>query len=270
MKAEFVSANIERFSGFAAVYDSYRPAPPAAIVDLLIQLAGGGTPSLVADIASGTGLSTLIWARRAADVIGIEPNSDMRAEAERHAAAANAPIRFNEGLSSATGLGDGCADIVTVSQALHWMEPEPAFAEIARILRPGGVFAAYDCDWPPTLNWEAEQAYLRCLARAAQVERERGHSSDVRKWGKSGHRERIAKSGRFRYVTEVVMHSVESGGAERLVGVALSQGVVESSLRRGVREDEVGITELRKELRRILGDSVVPWHWSYRVRIGIK
>ena len=66
------------------------------------------------------------------------------------------------------------------------------------------------------------------------------------------------------------MHSIESGGAERLVGVALSQGVVESSLRRGVREDEVGITDLRTELRAILGDSIIPWYWSYRVRIGIK
>ena len=40
------------------------------------------------------------------------------------------------------------ADIVTCSQSFHWMEPEPTLAEIARILRPGGVFAAYDYDWP--------------------------------------------------------------------------------------------------------------------------
>lgn len=269
MKAEFVSANIDRFSGFAAVYDSYRPAPPAAIPGLLIQLAGGKTPSLVIDIASGTGLSTMIWNGRAAEVIGIEPNPDMRAEAERRAGSA-ASIRFRDGLSTATGLGDGCADIVTVSQALHWMEPEPTFAEIARILRPSGVFAAYDCDWPPTLNWEAEDAYIRCLKRAAEVERERGYVKGVHKWGKSGHRERIANSGRFRYVTEAVMHSIDSGGAERLVGVALSQGVVESSLRRGVGEDEVGISELRRDLDRIMGDSIVPWYWSYRVRIGIR
>lgn len=269
MNPGFLSANIDRFSGFAAVYDSYRPTPPQAILDLLMQLAGGHPPSLVVDIASGTGLSTLIWARRAARTIGVEPNAEMRAEAERRTAA-GVPMNFRQGLSSATGLGDGCADIVTVSQGLHWMEPEPTFAEIARIMRPGGVFAAYDCDWPPTLNWEAEQAYLRCLARAEQVERERGHSREVRKWNKSGHLERIAKSGQFRYVKEVVAHSVEAGGAERLLGIALSQGVVESSLRRAVPEDEVGITELRRELRTILGDSIVPWYWRYRVRIGLK
>ena len=34
-------------------------------------------------------------------------------------------------------------------QALHWMEPAPTFGEVARLLRPGGVFAALDCDWPP-------------------------------------------------------------------------------------------------------------------------
>lgn len=32
----------------------------------------------------------------------------------------------------------------TVAQALHWMEPASTLAEVARILRPGGVFAAYD------------------------------------------------------------------------------------------------------------------------------
>jgi hypothetical protein len=32
----------------------------------------------------------------------------------------------------------------TVSQAFHWMDPTATLAEIARILRPGGLFAVYD------------------------------------------------------------------------------------------------------------------------------
>ena len=34
-------------------------------------------------------------------------------------------------------------------QAMHWMEPTTTHAEVARILRPGGVFAIVDADWPP-------------------------------------------------------------------------------------------------------------------------
>src|SRR5690606_15398774 len=112
-------------------------------------LAAVERPALVVDVGSGTGLSTRLWAGRADQVIGIEPGDDMRRQAEAQTAAPS--VRYQPGYSTATGLPDACADIVTVSQALHWMEPEPTFAEMARILRPGGVFAAFDCDWPPTM-----------------------------------------------------------------------------------------------------------------------
>jgi ubiquinone/menaquinone biosynthesis C-methylase UbiE len=166
-----VTANTDRFSGFAELYDMYRPRPPEVIVDLLTQLAARQRP-VVVDLGSGTGLSTLLWTRSAAEVVGVEPNVDVRAQAERRAANSSAGnVRFVEGLSTATGLSDRFADIVTCSQSVHWMEPNDTFAEVARILRDGGVFAAYDCDWPPTLNAEAEQAYNVCRAKAEAIER---------------------------------------------------------------------------------------------------
>src|SRR3954468_18624988 len=73
-----VSANVERFMGFADVYDAYRPRPPLAVLDILTQLAQAPQPALVVDLGSGTGLSTAIWAGRAAEVVGVEPSADMR------------------------------------------------------------------------------------------------------------------------------------------------------------------------------------------------
>src|SRR5260221_13268967 len=131
-------ANVERFKGFAEQYDDFRPAPPPALVDILTQLARVSHPDYVVDIGSGTGLSTRIWADRAEAVIGIEPGDDMRAKAEERSTGLR-NVRYLEATSTATTLPDGCADIVTVSQALHWMEPTGTFAEVARILRPGGV-----------------------------------------------------------------------------------------------------------------------------------
>lgn len=277
-----VGANVDRFSGFAALYDRYRPRPPEIIIDLLTQLAGSVRP-VVVDLGSGSGLSTLIWTRRAAEAVGVEPNADMRAQAEARRAAdpGAGTVRFIEGLSTATGLPDRYADIVTCSQSLHWMEPSGTLAEVARILRDGGVFAAYDCDWPPTLNAEAERAYNACLAKAEML----GHSqrltvevhhffgrfqASVTRWNKDGHLERIRQSGRFRYVKEVALHHVERGGAERLVGLALSQGEIATLLKHGIGEDEIGITALREAARQALGGAIVPWFWSYRLRMGVK
>ncbi len=78
------SANLERFSGFAALYDDVRPQPPATIIDVLLQLAQIERPRLVVDLGCGAGLSTRIWAERADQVVGVEPSADMRRQADRN------------------------------------------------------------------------------------------------------------------------------------------------------------------------------------------
>ncbi len=264
-----LSANVERFQGFAAQYDAYRPQPPAIILDILTQLAQVERPRLVVDLGSGTGLSTHIWAKRAEQVVGIEPSEDMRRQAETHTGS-QSNVRYQAGFSTATGLPDNCTDIVTCSQSLHWMEPNGTFAEAARILRPGGVFAAYDCDWPATMHWEAEQAENVFMERVGKLEQERGLSRDVKRWRKEEHLARMQASGRFRYAKEVVVHSVEQGNAERLIGLALSQGGVMTLLKNGLGEDEIGLTTFREVTNRALGTELRPWYFSYRIRLAVK
>ncbi|HKB90297.1 MAG TPA: class I SAM-dependent methyltransferase, partial [Opitutaceae bacterium] len=157
MTSDF-SRNVERFTGFADVYDKYRPTPPAVLADIINHFAGLTRTHLVVDLGAGTGLSTRYWADKADEIIGIEPTADMRNQAVAHTAAKN--VSYSEGFSHRTGLPDRCAEIVSCSQALHWMEPHATFQETARILKPGGVFAANDYDWPPTTgSWEADAAY---------------------------------------------------------------------------------------------------------------
>lgn len=270
--SEDLTANVERFTGFADCYDAYRPTPPSVIIDILIQLAGVAEPKLVVDLGCGTGLSSRIWAGRAQEIVGVEPSADMRAQAEARASAmkTNTKMRFRAGLSTETGLPDGCADIVTCSQSLHWMEPEGTFAESARILRPGGVFAAIDCDWPPVTNVEAERAYQEASSRIRALSQERGVSESVKRWSKDKHLERIRESGRFRYVREILAHGVETGNADRLVGLMLSQGSAQSLLKLGLSEEEIGIARLREAALDALGTELSPWYFSYRVRVGVK
>jgi ubiquinone/menaquinone biosynthesis C-methylase UbiE len=265
---ESVTANVERFSGFAETYDTARPTPPTAIVDLLTRFIRMPRPELVVDVGCGTGLSTRIWTDRAVSVVGIDPNTDMRRRAQ---AIQTAPtISYRDGLSTATGLADACADIVTISQALHWMEPRETFAEMARILRPGGVLAAYDCDWPPAITAEVSAAYETFDRRSRAIGQAKKCSPKVKHWEKAEHLKRMRESGCFAVVFESMVHSVEVGTAHRIVQLALSQGDTQACLRAGLTAEEIGLTELEQMTRSLMGEESLPWHFSYRLRLGLK
>ncbi len=262
---------LDRYTGLAEVYDAYRPRPPMVIADLLAQLARTPRPRLVVDLGCGTGRSTLLWAGRADAVIGIEPNQDMRcvAEARRAECSEAGSIRFQAGIAAETGLPDGCADIVTCSQSFHWMEPKSTLAEIARILHSGGVFAAYDYQRPPTIDWEAEQVLLTFWSRLTAVREARGLSQE-RRWPKEEHLSHMRDCGHFRYTRESWAHNVESGNAERLAGYARSHGGISSLLRQGLSDAEMGLDVLREAADRILGSQPRPWFVGYAIRIAIK
>jgi SAM-dependent methyltransferase len=267
-KDNHFAGNIERFSGFADLYDRYRPSPPELLSTVITGWAGLEHLQLVVDLGSGTGLSTRYWAGKAGHVIGIEPTADMRRQAEAQTLAGN--VTYREGFSHETGLPDHGAQVVSVSQALHWMEPQATFREAARILEPGGVFAAYDYDWPPTTsNWEAEVAYTACMQRVRECEVVYENPTPLRSWDKSQHLERMQASGCFRYVKEIVLHQVDQGNAERLVGLLLSQGGVMTLLKAGYSEAQLGIDQFRKAVHRALGPQPQTWYWSSRVRLGV-
>ena len=144
-----LDANAGRFSGFADLYDAVRPVPPQEIADVITAYAGA-RPELLVDLGSGTGLSSRWAAGWSSKVVGVEPSEDMRLRAA--AVTSEATVRYLWGWSDATALPDGCADVVLAVQALHWMEPSTTLIEVGRLLRPGGVFAAIDCDWPPSVG----------------------------------------------------------------------------------------------------------------------
>ncbi|RCV53376.1 class I SAM-dependent methyltransferase [Marinitenerispora sediminis] len=218
---------VARFTGFADHYDRMRPEPPPELPDVLTQWADVSAPEVV-DLGAGTGLSALLWSGRAARVTAVEPSADMRALAER---------RF-------AGL-----------------------PEVARLLRPGGVFAAFDCDWPPCVDAETDTAYAAFEAAYRDVEVRRGvrppHAA------KAGHLGRMRESGLFRHTVEIALHKRDTGDAERLLGLALSQGGVVALLAAGTTEEEIGLTRLREVAARRLPEPRA-WWWTYRVRLGVR
>lgn len=255
--------------GFAAHYDSCRPQVPRVLIDVLTQIAQSQRPKLVVDLGCGTGLSTRLWSEVAETVIGIEPNPQMRQQAIIHPETA-LNVTYRDGYSHQTGLPDGCADIVTCAQALHWMEPQSTFAEGVRVLRPGGIFAAYDYELPPAIHWEIEAAVFHSMQLVQAIRQKPEHVRTVRRWSKAEHLQRMEASGHFRYTRELYVHHVEMGDVTRLVAIIKSEATVSTLLEQGISETEIGLDEVRTAAHGIMGDKAVPWYFSFRVRLGVR
>ncbi|SDR89298.1 class I SAM-dependent methyltransferase [Opitutus sp. GAS368] len=268
MPAVDFSPNLARFTGFADLYNRHRASPPAVLAELLARFSGMSRPALVIDLGCGTGLSTRYWADHAERVTGIEPTPDMIRQAATVTRARN--VSYHAGYSHATGLRARCAQIACCMQALHWMEPTATFAEVNRILVRGGVFAACDYDWPPaTGSWEADAAFESCWRTARELGRELQVEAGLQRWDKAGHLARMEASGCFRYVKEIAVHHIDRGNADRLTGLLLSQGFVQSLLKKGVTEAALGIPALRQIAGQNLGEAPRPFLWSARVRVGV-
>ena len=139
------SLDVNPYVGEGGAYDSVRPAYPDEAVAALIDAARSGrgvdAPGRddalrAADIGAGTGKMSELLARGGLLVDAVEPSEAMRAQAS--------PIEgvtWHDGVAEKTGLPNDVYDIVVFAQSWHWMDPERAGLEAARILAPGGALA---------------------------------------------------------------------------------------------------------------------------------
>ncbi len=126
-----------RFTDRVADYVRYRPHYPEAMWDRLVERCGLAPGDPVADVGSGTGITTAPLLARGFAVDAVEPNAAMRAAAEAALGSATG-FRSVDGTAEATGLADASVAAVVAGQAFHWFEPEATRREFRRILRPGG------------------------------------------------------------------------------------------------------------------------------------
>jgi len=127
----------KRFSNRVDNYVRYRPTYPAEVVTVLEQEAGLHREHAIADIGSGTGISTRLFLDHGNSVFGVEPNFAMRQAAETSFAGS---VRFHSvnGTAEQTNLAANSIDFVVAGQAFHWFDQTQARNEFSRILRPSG------------------------------------------------------------------------------------------------------------------------------------
>jgi len=123
------------FDAGADVYERARPSYPPDAVAWLVEHLHIGPGTTVVDLAAGTGKLTRLLAPTGASLLAVEPVEGMRAQLR----ATQPEVPVTAATAEALPFRDAALDAVTVAQAFHWFDAERAFAELGRVLRPGGA-----------------------------------------------------------------------------------------------------------------------------------
>ena len=93
----------------------------------------------------------------------------------------------------------------------------------------------------------------------------------VKQWNKDKHLKNIRESGVFKFTREIVFHNIESCSCERFIGLALSQGHIQTAVKFYGESMVPHIEEFRKVVMNYFKDKAdVDILFGYRLRIGIK
>ena len=126
----------DHFSSASRDYAAFRPSYPAALFAWL----AGEAPSLgrAWDCATGSGQAAVALASHFREVVATDASAAQVAQAARHERVAYAVMTAED-----PALASGSVALVTVAQALHWFSRARFYAEVGRVLAPGGLVAAW-------------------------------------------------------------------------------------------------------------------------------
>jgi SAM-dependent methyltransferase len=126
----------DHFSRLSSRYAVYRPRYPAGLFDTIA--ASCARRGRVWDCATGSGQAAVPLAARFDTVVASDASRRQLGSAKPHPR-----VRYVAGLAESAPIRDQWADAVTVAQALHWLDLAPFYAEVRRVLGPGGLFVAW-------------------------------------------------------------------------------------------------------------------------------
>ncbi|MGW5449072.1 class I SAM-dependent methyltransferase [Streptomyces asiaticus] len=153
---------------FGAEADAYErgrpPYPPEAVAWLVAEHA-----QTVVDLGAGTGKLTRALRAPGREVIAVEPSVGMREKFSK----VLPDMRVVEGTGESIPLPDSSVDTLVCAQAWHWVDPERAVPEAARVLRPGGRLSLVWNSRDSSVPWVADlDGILRDCAAAPTEDRQ--------------------------------------------------------------------------------------------------
>lgn len=125
----------DHFSTVSLDYQRYRPVYPAILFAELAALAP--EKHLAWDCGAGSGQATTGLLEHFAMVLASDASTSQIQSCRVPGA-----WRFCA-LAEAAPLADQCVDLITVAQAVHWFDLDRFYAEVRRVLKPGGVLAVW-------------------------------------------------------------------------------------------------------------------------------
>lgn len=158
---EYWSTRAETFD-LSAGHEIFGDDERGAWHALIERHLGAGAGRKALDLASGTGVISRLLCEKGFSVTGLDFAEPMLARARAKAKARNLDARYVEGDAEDTRLADAAFDVI-MTRHLVWTLPDPqaAFADWFRVLRPGGRVLIVDADMA------ARTAGARLLRRIA-------------------------------------------------------------------------------------------------------
>lgn len=141
-----------------------------AYLKLLSAYLPTGQKLRVLDVGTGCGFLAILLAEEGHEVTGVDISPLMLEEAAYCAGARKAAVDFRQGSAEKLPFEDDCFDLI-ISRNLVWalQNPETAFSEWHRILKPGGMLAYLDANFYLHLFDPQQKEQLEKLRQAAGV-----------------------------------------------------------------------------------------------------
>jgi SAM-dependent methyltransferase len=131
----------DHFSRDASQYAAFRPGYPDDLFEWLA--AHTARHERAWDCATGNGQAARGLAAHYAHVVATDASAEQLEHAVTHPR-----IEYRRTTAEQSELADASVDIVTVAQALHWLPLPLFFAEVRRVLAPGGLIAVWGYSLP--------------------------------------------------------------------------------------------------------------------------
>ena len=124
----------DHFSSIAAAYAAHRPSYPPALIERLARVAP--VRRLAWDAGCGSGQLSVLLAGRFERVWATDASQEQIARATAHP-----KVAYRCAPAESSGLPDAVVDLATAAQAAHWFDLPSYYAEVRRVVRPGGILA---------------------------------------------------------------------------------------------------------------------------------